>query len=42
MQVSMRTNIQLTFLLAAVLATAPASAALYKWVDEGGVTNYSN
>ena len=38
----MRTNIQLTFLLAAVLATAPASAALYKWVDEGGVTNYSN
>ena len=39
----MRTTIQLIFLLTVALAaTAPASAALYKWVDERGVTNYSN
>jgi len=38
----MRTVVQLLTLLAAVLATAAASAELYKWVDERGVMNYSN
>jgi Skp family chaperone for outer membrane proteins len=28
--------------LLAILAAAPAPAQLYKWVDERGVTNYSN
>jgi len=28
--------------LLAILAAAPACAQLYKWVDERGVTNYSN
>ena len=28
--------------LAVILAAAPASAQLYKWVDANGVTNYSN
>jgi hypothetical protein len=28
--------------LAAIVAAAPACADLYKWVDERGVTNYSN
>lgn len=28
--------------IAAMMAAAPASAQLYKWVDERGVTNYSN
>lgn len=28
--------------IAAILAAAPAGAELYKWVDEHGVTNYSN
>ena len=38
----MRTVVRLTTFLAAILAIAPASAELYKWVDERGVTNYSN
>jgi hypothetical protein len=29
-------------ILVAMLATSPACAQLYKWVDERGVTNYSN
>ena len=29
-------------LLAALCTAAPAAAELYKWVDERGVTNYSN
>ena len=37
-----RTLVRLTVLLAAVFAAAPAGAQLYKWVDERGVTNYSN
>lgn len=32
----------LAIALAAMLAGAPASAQLYKWVDARGVTNYSN
>ena len=38
----MRNAIQHTILLAAICAAAPACAELYKWVDERGVTNYSN
>lgn len=38
----MRAAIQLLVLFAATCAIAPASAELYKWVDERGVTNYSN
>jgi hypothetical protein len=38
----MRTVIQLLIFLAAIGATVPAAAELYKWVDERGVTNYSN
>ena len=38
----MRTLIQLLIFLAAICATVPAAAELYKWVDERGVTNYSN
>jgi hypothetical protein len=38
----MRFVIPLLSFLAALSATAPASAELYKWVDERGVTNYSN
>ncbi len=37
-----RTGIQFLIGLAALCATASASAELYKWVDERGVTNYSN
>jgi hypothetical protein len=37
-----RTSIRLAVLLAAIFAAAPAGAQLYKWVDERGVTNYSN
>jgi len=37
-----RTLIRLTIVLVAILAAAPACAQLYKWVDERGVTNYSN
>lgn len=37
-----RTFTRLTVVLVAILATAPAGAQLYKWVDERGVTNYSN
>lgn len=37
-----RTLTRLTVVLVAILATAPACAQLYKWVDERGVTNYSN
>ncbi len=37
-----RMLIRLPLVLAAILATAPASAQLYKWVDGHGVTNYSN
>jgi hypothetical protein len=38
----MRAFIQLLIVLAASLATAPACAELYKWVDERGITNYSS
>lgn len=38
----MRALVQLLIVLAASLATAPACAELYKWVDARGVTNYSN
>lgn len=38
----MRALIQLSIVLAASLAAMPACAELYKWVDERGVTNYSN
>ena len=38
----MRYVILHTIFLAAICAMAPASAELYKWVDERGVTNYSN
>lgn len=38
----MRALIQLSILLAASLAIAPACAELYKWVDARGVTNYSS
>ena len=38
----MHTAIQLLTFCAALVAIAPASAELYKWVDERGVTNYSN
>lgn len=40
----MRLNapIRLLIVLVAILASAPASAQIYKWVDERGVTNYSN
>ena len=33
---------RLTVVLVAIFAAAPACAQLYKWVDERGVTNYSN
>jgi hypothetical protein len=36
------TRIALLIAAFAILGTAPASAQLYKWVDERGVTNYSN
>jgi len=40
----MRLNapIRLLIALVAILASAPASAQVYKWLDERGVTNYSN
>jgi hypothetical protein len=38
----MRTVVQPLIFLAAILLAAPARAELYKWVDERGVTNYSN
>lgn len=38
----LRALIQWPILLIAVFATAPASAQVYKWVDERGVTNYSS
>ena len=38
----MRAAAQPLILLAATLWVAPAGAELYKWVDERGVTNYSN
>jgi hypothetical protein len=38
----MRPVIQWLIFLAAICTMAPASAELYKWVDERGVTNYSN
>ena len=34
--------IRLLIALVAILASAPASAQVYKWVDGGGVTNYGN
>jgi hypothetical protein len=33
---------RLSIALFAILAATPGSAQLYKWVDERGVTNYSN
>lgn len=38
----MRAVISLLGLIAAISTIAPASAELFKWVDERGVTNYSN
>ena len=38
----MRNAIRHTIFLAAICAAAPACAELYKWIDERGVTNYSN
>lgn len=38
----LRTLIGLPVVLAIILAAASASAQVYKWVDERGVTNYSN
>jgi len=38
----MRTPLLVLAIPAALLAAAPATADLYKWVDERGVTNYSN
>lgn len=40
----MRLNalIRLLIALVAILASAPASAQVYKWKDERGITNYSN
>jgi hypothetical protein len=32
---------RLLLILALVLASAPVSAELYKWIDERGITNYS-
>jgi uncharacterized protein DUF4124 len=37
----MRASIYLLFACAVTVPIAPASAELYKWVDERGVTNYS-
>ena len=37
-----RTLIRLTIVLVTTLAAAPACAQLYRWVDERGVTNYSD
>lgn len=37
-----RALVQLPVVLVAILTAAPACAQLYKWVDERGVTNYSN
>jgi hypothetical protein len=37
----MRASICLLLACAVTVPTAPASAELYKWVDERGVTNYS-
>ena len=34
--------IRLLIALVAIIASAPASAQIYKWVDERGVTNYSS
>ena len=38
----MNACIRMLFMLAAVGASLPAAAELYRWVDERGVTNYSN
>ena len=38
----MRNHLLVLTLSTAILASAPAAAELYKWVDERGVTNYSN
>lgn len=38
----MRSTLNSAFFAAFVLASAPAGAELYKWVDERGVTNYSS
>lgn len=38
----MRASICLLLACAVTVTIAPASAELYKWVDERGVTNYSN
>ena len=42
MRMQLRSLIRLPVVLVAILAAAPASAQVYKWVDERGVTNYSN
>jgi hypothetical protein len=39
---SLRTLIPLAAALAAAACVAPAAATMYKWVDDRGVTNYSN
>jgi len=38
----MSNGIRMLFMLIAAAASLPASAELYRWVDERGVTNYSN
>jgi hypothetical protein len=38
----MRLRIQLVSVLMVILVAAPASAQMYKWVDENGVTNYAS
>lgn len=38
----LRMLIRMPVILAAVLAAVPAYAELFKWIDERGVTNYSN
>ena len=38
----MRTSFLVLFLCAASLSSLPARAQLYKWVDESGVTHYSD
>jgi len=41
-EMSMRAFIRCLIAVAAILPVSAASAPIYKWVDEHGVTNYSN
>lgn len=38
----MRPTFQLLVAIAAIIAVSAASAQIYKWVDDRGITNYSN